>query len=1010
MILPAMPGQWWAVYHRGVITCPNCGQDNPDGQKFCGNCGTALTAASATREQRKTVTVLFCDVTGSTSLGETADPEALRALLARYFERMKGIVEAHGGTVEKFIGDAVMAVFGVPQVHEDDALRAVRAAIEMRDALPELGIQARIGVNTGEVVTGTQERLATGDAVNVASRLEHAANPDEILIGQDTYNLVEAVVDAREMQPLTLKGKTQSVRAYRLDSVTGTPVRRNDARMVGRATELRRLRDAYDQAVDDRSCQLFTLLGNAGVGKSRLVHEFLAELPAMVVTGACLSYGEGITYWPVIDVVQQLVALRPDLKLDDDLSGLGRREQFSPPSGQIAWAFRKLLEDSARERPLVVVFDDLQWAEPKFLDLIEHVADLSRDAPILLLCMARPDLLDLRPAWAGGKINATSLLLEPLSGSESAEMVEALVGGLSASARQRVVVAAEGNPLFVEEMIALVRESGDENVRVPPTIHALLAARLDQLDGPERQVLERGSIEGRLFHRGAVEALYPEEHEVRTRLTSLVRKDLVRPDKPDLPGEDAFRFRHLLIRDAAYEALPKSTRADLHQRFARWLEEFGGDVPEIDEILGYHLEQAVRYRTELGQPVDISLALSARDHLATAGRRATTRGDFHAGANLLQRADELPLEPDLALQSDEIMAVYFASPGPRALELAQLHLERATKAADRAAELCARMEVERVSTFLEPVARTAQLAELIDEAVALFETTGNLRGLYATCLAQAQVANILSDVAGVVSSFEAATDISRRLGINNEFIGPLSNWRITSAEPNSKTLEWFATVAAGYHATVDEHRAQALAIAGRFDEARPLIASELQMAESLLPTAVGGVLGFAATRVEYWAGDFAKAAELGERGTTQLIESGQTGIGSSTAAILARVYFAAGAMDKAASWAQRATELAAPDDVLTRLIVLQVTGLLEAHDGEADGAERTLMQAVAVAETTHSPVLLADVKFDLALAYQLLGERGKSADTFREALALYEAKEHVAMAQRTRSKLAELDA
>ena len=540
-----------------MIKCPNCGTDNPEEFKFCGNCAARLTPAAAAREQRKTVTVLFCDVTGSTSLAETADPEALRALLARYFERMKAIVESHGGTVEKFIGDAVMAVFGVPQVHEDDALRAVRAAIEMRDALPELGIQARIGINTGEVVTGTAERLATGDAVNVAARLQQAAAPQEILIGRDTYGLVEAVVDAQEGEELTLRGKAQPVLAYRLNGLTGTPARRNEAPWSGARRSSVACATPTTRRSRDSSCQLFTVLGNAGVGKSRLVHEFLDGLDATVVQAACLSYGNGITYWPVIEVIGQLMLIRPGVKLDDDLESLLRQEPFTAPSDQIAWAFRKLLEDTARERPLVVVFDDIQWAEPKFLDLIEHVADLARDAPILLLCMARPDLLDRRPAWAGGKLNATNLLLEPLSGSEAAEMVEALVGSMSEQARERVVEAAEGNPLFVEEMVALVRESGDENVRVPPTIHALLAARLDQLEAPEREVLERGSIEGRLFHRGAVEALYPEEHQVAAMLTALVRKDLVRPDKAELPGEDAFRFRHLLIRDAAYDALPE---------------------------------------------------------------------------------------------------------------------------------------------------------------------------------------------------------------------------------------------------------------------------------------------------------------------------------------------------------------------------------------------------------------------------------------------------------------------
>jgi class 3 adenylate cyclase len=290
--------------------CPQCGEDNPERAKFCLNCAAPLVQAAPSREQRKTVTVLFCDVTGSTALGESTDPEALRALLARYFERMKGIVEGHGGTVEKFIGDAVMAVFGVPQVHEDDALRAVRAACEMRDALPELGVQARIGVNTGEVVTGTEERLATGDAVNVAARLEQAASPGEILLGGETLALVRAAVEVEAVEPLELKGKTELVPAFLLLTVGGVTTRRHDVAMVGRERELQALRDAFVRAEVNRSCQLFTVLGTAGVGKSRLAYEFLNDLDARVVRGRCLSYGEGITYWPVVEVLKQLDALR----------------------------------------------------------------------------------------------------------------------------------------------------------------------------------------------------------------------------------------------------------------------------------------------------------------------------------------------------------------------------------------------------------------------------------------------------------------------------------------------------------------------------------------------------------------------------------------------------------------------------------------------------------------------------------------------------------------------------
>src|SRR5690348_9290207 len=418
---------------------------------------------------------------------------------------MKGIVERHGGTVEKFIGDAVMAVFGVPVAHEDDALRACRAAVEMREAFPELGIDGRIGVNTGEVVTGTEERLATGDAVNVAARLEQAAQPGEVLVGEATLALVRAAVDAEPLAPLTLKGKSESVPAHRLLAMRVGGERRFATAMVGRETELRRLRDAFQQAVHDRSCQLFTVLGSAGVGKSRLAAEFLGDLEARVVRGRCLSYGDGITYWPVVEILKQLGTL-PEGDAARPLRSLLGESEIPAPADEIAWAFRKLLEQEAQEQPLVCLLDDLHWAEETLLDLVEHVADLSRDAPLLLFCMARPELLERRPSWGGGKLNATTVLLEPLDAVETEQLIAEL-GGVDESLRDRILQVAEGNPLFLEEMLALVRDSGGADVEVPPTIQALLAARLDQLDPAERSVLERGSVEGRTFHRGAVAAL-----------------------------------------------------------------------------------------------------------------------------------------------------------------------------------------------------------------------------------------------------------------------------------------------------------------------------------------------------------------------------------------------------------------------------------------------------------------------------------------------------------------------
>ncbi len=606
--------------------------------------------------------------------------------MARYFESMRRVVERHGGTVEKFIGDAVMAVFGVPLLHEDDALRAIRAASEMQEAATELNdelerdyattLALRIGVNTGEVVIGTEERLATGDAVNVAARLEQAAQPGEIWIGQKTLQLVRDAVETEPLPPLALKGKAESLDAFRLVSVKPeAPAfeRHLDAPMVGRQRQLKLVADAFANCVSEHACGLFTMLGPAGVGKSRIAEEFLGGVDAQVVRGRCLSYGEGISYWPVVEVVKQLLGDEPERRLLElvpnelaapALSGLlGSETAATSPDG-IAWTVRKLFEAVAAERPLVVAFDDIHWGEPTFLDLVEHVADLSRNAPILLLCTARPELLDVRPGWGGGKLNATTILVEPLAEREIDQLISELFGSsrLDDDLRARIGEAAEGNPLFVEEMVAMMHENGDGEVVVPPTIQALLAARLDQLEQDDRGVLERGSVEGKVFHRGAVLALAPAETHVDARLTTLVRKELVRPDRATLPGEDAYRFRHQLIRDAAYDAVPKASRAVLHERFASWLGERGNDLVERDEIVGYHLEQAYRYRAELG-PVDAAgeaLARRAAKRLLEGARTAHARRDVRATVGLAGRAVAL-LSPDDGLRLE---ALSFSWPSP----------------------------------------------------------------------------------------------------------------------------------------------------------------------------------------------------------------------------------------------------------------------------------------------------------------------------------------------------------
>jgi class 3 adenylate cyclase len=602
--------------------------------------GMAVAEAPTTRarrERRKVVTALFCSVTGSAGLGEGLDPEALSDVTNRCSSVSRATIERHGGTVDQSMGDVLMAVFGIPRVREDDALRAVRAAAEIRERIPalaeEVGVRLsfRGAVNTGLVLSGEREHLAIGDAVNVAARLEQAAAPGEILIGSETLGLVRDAVEVAPLGPLELTGGSEAVAAFRLvgiDPLAPGVTRRLDVPLVGRARELALLRAACDRVAQEFGCHLFTLLGVAGVGKSRLVAELFAGVgeAASVFGGRCLHYGEGITFWPLVEALVPVgEAGRPVLER--------LRSGGAATPEELFWEVRRLLESLAAQRPVILHVDDLQWAEPMLLDLLDHIVDLSRGAPILLLCTARPELLDDRPGWGGGKLNATTVLLEPLGAAECDALLDQLGDGLDRDTRARVVEASEGNPLFLEEMAALARERA--TMAVPSTIQALLAARLERLAVEDRELLECGAVEGEVFHRSAVRGLVGERlaAEVDSQLAGLVRRELIRPHPATLRGEQAFRFRHLLIRDAAYDGLPKATRADLHERFARWLEETAVQLVELDELAGWHLEQTVRYQRELGRHVEPALAWHAAERLHAAGRRARARGDAAAAAS-----------------------------------------------------------------------------------------------------------------------------------------------------------------------------------------------------------------------------------------------------------------------------------------------------------------------------------------------------------------------------------------
>jgi class 3 adenylate cyclase/tetratricopeptide (TPR) repeat protein len=995
-----------------VRTCPSCGQANPEGARFCNACGALIEAAPAAREQRKTVTVLFCDVTGSTALGESTDPEALRAVLARYFERMKGILESHGGSVEKFIGDAVMAVFGVPQVHEDDALRACRAAVEMRDALPQLGLQGRIGLNTGEVVTGTEERLATGDAVNVAARLEQAAQPGEILIGADTLRLVRDAVETEPVAPLELKGKAEAVPAHRLLAATGDLVRRDSAPMVGRATELRRLHDAYEQAVRDRSCQLFTVLGSAGVGKSRLAYEFLSRLDATVVRGRCLSYGEGITYFPVVEVLTQLAVRPEDAAAAAAVASVLGETEDRTTSDEIAWGFRKTLEQAAAESPLVCVFDDIHWAEPALLELLEHLTDWSRDAPILLLCMARPELLDRQPGWAGGKINATTVLLEPLSADETEILLQEL-GGVDSDLRDKILVAADGNPLFVEEMLAMVRGSAGGDVTVPPTIQALLAARLDHLETSERALLERGAVEGKVFHRGAVQALAPDEMEVPQRLMGLVRKELVRPDRAMFPGEDAFRFRHLLIRDAAYDGLPKSARADLHERFALWLDERGPDLVELDEVVGYHLEQSCRYRDELGLPQEEALRAAAHRRLAAAAEKAAARGDYPASATLLERA--LKLVPGngiaLELEFDLQHALFHTGRIQDALARAALLAERGRTDGNRIAQLSGLLWEHVVRIYTEPDEAVQRLKTLWPEAEEEFARANTEIGLYLVNFARGSLDHLLALFADEVEAMDRAMEHAARAGHRqwvHELLPMAGASRVHGPMPVHDALAWIDEQE-GRGVSLPSliiNRAMALALLGRFDEARNL-------AEQLIASSRerGAVIPLALTcshvlpAIELAAGNPAAAIAAGEEGRRILEEIGEKSWLSTGLARLGDAHVALGHLGEADELAGRAADLGGVDDALTQMLWRQVRARVLSARGEHGDARQLAIEAVAIGEPTDMLESIGDAHVVLGDVLAAGGDRVGAATSYGSALSLFEQKGAVVAERRTRERL-----
>ena len=1021
-----------------MSACDHCGEPNADGARFCSACGTPLPERLREGlEVRKTVTILFCDVVGSTALGEATDPETTRKVMARYAQVMAEVIEVHGGTVERFRGDEVMAVFGIPAAHEDDALRAVRAATEMQRRLGGLNselretwgveLACRIGINTGEVVAGdpgTGETFVTGDAVNLTKRLEQAAEPGSILIGTATYPLVKDAVKVGPRERFTAKGKREPPARFRLDEVDAAAAgytRRLDARLVGREEELGMLRALVHDAFAQGRCRVVTVLGAAGIGKSRLARELASELEeiADVVTGRCLPYGSGITFWPLQQLITDLGGIEAAAALFDGaedadvvverLRTVTSDTGAGAPSPEVFWAVRRLLERAAERRPLLVAFEDLHWAEPTMLDLVEYIAAFAK-APIVLLCIARPELLESRPGLA-----AVNLQLEQLSDVQTAELVEAL-GVDDADLRRRITSTSEGNPLFAEQLTAMLADANPgDAIDLPASIHALLAARIDSLEPGERRTLERASVIGKEFWPRAVVDLSSraDQPHVTSHLVSLVRKGLVKPSRSEVPGEDAYRFRHALICDETYAGIPKAVRAELHERFARWLQTHaagGSALGGTDEILGYHLEQAYRYRTELVPADERARALSAEagSMLSAAARRALGREDVPAAVGMFERALALLPDDDRnrgALLTDLGSAAIRAGQWERARAFLEEAISAATRGGDLRSELRATIELQWQRSYTEPDGAADEDRRVAEAVIPELERLDDHLGL-------AKAWWLLSEASVIAGHWGARSDALERailharqspdegqLGVlvvqyaQALYYGPtpvpeaLRRCSDLLAElPGAPTFEaGLATTMAGLRA-----------MEGRFTEARELYTRSVGVYEEFglrFRRAVRSIVG---AQIESLAGDLAAAEQELRTGYSMLEEMGERGARSTLAGCLADVLSSEGNDVEAERYAQIARETAAETDVMPQVLWRRALVRTAARRGDLTAAEELARSAVALAEGTDSLDLRAGTLVALGEVLREAEQSAAASASLAEAKALYVRKGNIA--------------
>ncbi len=951
------------------------------------------------------MSVLFSDLVAFTQLAERLDPEALRALMSEFFARATVAVERFGGVVEKFIGDEVMAIFGIPVVQEDDALRAVRAAIAVRECVAELNreteasLEVRIGVNTGEVMTGDRSlghSFVSGDAVAVGKRLEQAAEPGEILLGEKTYLLVAHAVRASEVGPLTLKGKSGEVSAHRLDTVDPEAMaipRRGDTPFAGRLRELEWLHARYDQAAAGDGAHMVTVVGDPGIGKSRLVRELVVGVggDAVTLVGRCPPHGEGVTFSPVHEVFRE--AGRDEAELDGS-------------SYEVFAAVRGLLEELSQERPVVAAFDDVHWAEETLLDLLEYLALRLGSSRVLVLCLARPELADRRPQWV--RDPAVSLSLQPLTASDSDVLIEALEA--PEQRRARIAELAEGNPLFIEQLALFAQEEG-ASVTLVDSIRGVLHARLDRLGSEARAVLERASVVGRSFSLRAVLDMVPSaEHETaQSRFFELARQGLVSPDAT-VPDE-GFRFQHALLRDAVYEAMPKALRADLHLVAAEHVAA-GGDA---DVLRGHHLERAYQLRRELGRR-DPELGRRAGRLLLGAGQDALGRSDVPAGIDLLERArallpsDDPQLSPLLTALGD---AHVKAGNMPAAQQVLDEAIAVGTQLGTRSAELHARVERQFVREFTTQTASAQESVSVAQAAITELEQLGDnlalARAWWLRSSDDLAAGRWLERARAVEHALTYATRAEAGLAMVGTLGGLLAQALLHGPAPVREAIARIEGLSdelgleGALRVAVDTALAGLVAKDGRIDDARLIYRDCVATTEEFglrLRRATQAIVG---AQIELLAGNPSGAEQELRASSAALAEFGATTSAATHRAMLAEVLCVLGRLEEAEAQALAVATEATEDDLATQVLWRAALARARARRGMVAQAREPAEQAL---------VLSAEMQFPFvqvaALTAAAEAEADDPARLLDGARSIVEAKGNRLELARLRSLIAEL--